>query len=275
MQNPKYNEETSFKTPASIKGITIRLSNFKQPSFKKHFHPFYSIGVIEAGEGSVLLNNQCFKLYKKASIFINPQEVHACNPVKDSNWSFKMFYIDNSLIEKTVSLAQFTLNDLPRFKKEKSFNIQDYNLIQNLYQSLSSPESNLSSETTLFLTLAEFLNLKKSYRENQKDDKMVKIIKDFLHENYQRKISLQELSSLTNKSIHYMCRTFSSATGLPPHSYQNQIQIEKAKTLLKNQKKPLCDIALEAGFYDQAHFSKKFKNFTGVSPKKYRKLISN
>jgi len=53
-------------------------------------------------------------------------------------------------------------------------------------------------------------------------------------------------------------------------NYLNRLRVEKAAAMLTETGKSLNEIAEQCGFEDQSWFSKVFKNFTGVSPGKYR-----
>jgi len=54
--------------------------------------------------------------------------------------------------------------------------------------------------------------------------------------------------------------------------YGKKLKIERAKALLKHSDS-ITEIGEKLGFYDQAHFSRTFKSFTGQSPKEYRLKI--
>jgi len=66
-----------------------------------------------------------------------------------------------------------------------------------------------------------------------------------------------------------MIRSFRKATGLPPHAYLRQLRVERARELLFR-RMPLAEVALAAGFADQAHFTRTFKQITGTTPGRYR-----
>jgi AraC family transcriptional regulator len=60
------------------------------------------------------------------------------------------------------------------------------------------------------------------------------------------------------------------------NQYVLQNRIERAKKLICVSANPnLTEIGLQVGFYDQAHFTKAFKQFVGVSPKAFAKQIAN
>lgn len=73
-------------------------------------------------------------------------------------------------------------------------------------------------------------------------------------------------------SSYHLCRTFKQIVGLPPHRYQTQLRINRAKKLLL-EGKFISYTATEVGFFDQSHFHRYFKRIIGVSPKKYKVLL--
>jgi AraC-like DNA-binding protein len=92
----------------------------------------------------------------------------------------------------------------------------------------------------------------------------------YIWENYTRKISLQEIASISGLSAPYFSTIFKEEMGENLSSYLNRLRVEKAGHLLKETKLSLSEIAGSCGFEDQSWFSKIFKNFTGHSPGKYR-----
>jgi AraC-like DNA-binding protein len=55
---------------------------------------------------------------------------------------------------------------------------------------------------------------------------------------------------------------------MPPHAYQIQLRILKAKRLLKKQKS-IESVAIETGFVSQSHFGSHFKRLVCITPKQY------
>ena len=52
--------------------------------------------------------------------------------------------------------------------------------------------------------------------------------------------------------------------------YLNNLRIEKAIELLRNTNKNITDISHQVGFNSIANFNKKFKDYTGQTPRKFR-----
>lgn len=77
--------------------------------------------------------------------------------------------------------------------------------------------------------------------------------------------------SIQNKiNRRQLTRKFSSAIGLSPKQLSKTIRIQATlKTLLTKEVKSFTDLAYENEYFDQAHFIKDFKEFTGLTPKEF------
>lgn len=85
-------------------------------------------------------------------------------------------------------------------------------------------------------------------------------------------ISVNELSQNNNLNRRVLTRKFSSTTGLSPKQLSKIIRLQTTlKTLLNKDVNKLTDLAYENQYFDQAHFIKDFKEFTGFTPKEFYK----
>jgi AraC-like DNA-binding protein len=83
-------------------------------------------------------------------------------------------------------------------------------------------------------------------------------------------LSVEELSKQTNINRRQLERKFSSAIGLSPKQLSKTIRLQATLKVLLNKKiTNLTDLAYENEYYDQAHFIKDFKEFTGLTPKEF------
>ncbi len=83
-------------------------------------------------------------------------------------------------------------------------------------------------------------------------------------------MSVEELSDSLQVHRRQMERKFMSVIGLSPKQLAKIIRLQSALRILSAQSnESLTDIAYEGNYYDQAHFIKDFKEFTGVSPKQF------
>jgi len=83
-------------------------------------------------------------------------------------------------------------------------------------------------------------------------------------------LSIDELSKQTNINRRQLQRKFSSTIGLSPKQLSKSIRLQATLKMLLNKKfTSLTALAYESEYYDQAHFIKDFKEFTGFTPKEF------
>ncbi|MDR1374092.1 MAG: helix-turn-helix domain-containing protein [Treponema sp.] len=92
----------------------------------------------------------------------------------------------------------------------------------------------------------------------------------FIWENYTGKIKLQEIAEISGLSAPYFSTIFKEEMGENLSTYLNRLRVEKASRMLIETGLSLSDISGSCGFEDQSWFSKIFKQYTGVSPGKFR-----
>ena len=83
-------------------------------------------------------------------------------------------------------------------------------------------------------------------------------------------ISVNELAHRLATSKRNLERRFLNQIGLSPKQLSKIIRLQTLlKKLEQNPSGSLTELAMECGYYDQAHFIKDFKEFTGLSPKQF------
>jgi len=94
---------------------------------------------------------------------------------------------------------------------------------------------------------------------------------ELLRENLDGQIGLANLAHECGLSISHFTRSFRRSFGISAHRYLVLQRIEKAKSLLSNSASALSDVALQAGFSDQAAFSRTFNAVVGMPPGHWRR----
>jgi AraC-like DNA-binding protein len=83
-------------------------------------------------------------------------------------------------------------------------------------------------------------------------------------------LSVDELAKQTNINRRQLERKFSAAIGLSPKQLSKTIRLQSTLKMLINKKfTSLTSLAYEGEYYDQAHFIKDFREFTGLTPKEF------
>ncbi len=98
-------------------------------------------------------------------------------------------------------------------------------------------------------------------------------IKKHIRTYYMTELSITELSQKFYLNPSYLSTLFKRKTGINLTSYIEGVRMEKAKEWMQNKNLSITDIATKTGYSDSGYFSKVFKKYTGVTPKKYRENI--
>ncbi|WP_133749409.1 AraC family transcriptional regulator [Pseudomonas sp. LP_7_YM] len=94
----------------------------------------------------------------------------------------------------------------------------------------------------------------------------LRLLDEYIDAGLSEPISVQDMANLLALSEGYFMRVFAQSTGKSPHSYLIDCRVARARTLLRDSKQRLADIAQACGFASQAHMATTFKQRLGVSP---------
>ena len=96
----------------------------------------------------------------------------------------------------------------------------------------------------------------------------------FMEQNFDRRISLDQICRHGGLSKSALLRAFTRAKGVTPYRYLETVRINRAKALLE-QGVPPIEAAARTGFSDQSHFTNYFSRFIGLAPGVYREMFFN
>lgn len=97
---------------------------------------------------------------------------------------------------------------------------------------------------------------------------------EFIHKNYTKKLSLEQLAQHAGVHPNYLCAKFRAVKGQSVFSYICELRIDHAKRLLSTTQAPINEVARQSGFSDISAFRVKFKKICGMTPKEYQKTFS-
>ena len=100
--------------------------------------------------------------------------------------------------------------------------------------------------------------------------RVVRRLREHIDSNIDQRISVEALAKLANLSICYFVRAFKQSVGVTPHDYLIRRRVKRTMELLSDTDMSLSEIALAAGFADQSHCARRFRQHVGMSPRDYR-----
>jgi AraC family transcriptional regulator len=97
---------------------------------------------------------------------------------------------------------------------------------------------------------------------------------EILHARLTDELGLAEVAMVVGVHPSHLSRTFREHFGVTMSEYLRRQRVELARRLLTGTDRTLSEIAHTTGFADQAHFSRVFKQVTGSTPGRYRRLVT-
>ena len=103
------------------------------------------------------------------------------------------------------------------------------------------------------------------------ENPVIKKVCDYIDENMQKDISLENAADFVGISSFYLSKLFREEKNETFINFLSNKRLEKSRKLLEETDLSIKEIAAETGYNDQNYFSRIFKNKYGISPKEYRK----
>jgi len=94
---------------------------------------------------------------------------------------------------------------------------------------------------------------------------------EFIEGHYVDELSAERLAGIAGMSVSQFNRLFRRILRLSPMEYVLSLRVQEAQRLLETSSLSVGEIAAAAGFYDQSHFTKRFRKVTGTTPLRYRR----
>jgi AraC-like DNA-binding protein len=95
-------------------------------------------------------------------------------------------------------------------------------------------------------------------------------VRELLHGRFAENLSLAEVAAAAGVSANHLARSFFRHNGCTVGEYVRRLRVEFACRRLATSELALVEVALNAGFTDQSHFTKTFKRLMGVTPAVFR-----
>jgi AraC-like DNA-binding protein len=99
---------------------------------------------------------------------------------------------------------------------------------------------------------------------------IVQVMLDYVHEHYQRPMSLGEVAQALDMNASYLSDLFSRTAGITFHHYLDELRLARAETLLRDPRLPVCEVASAAGYASAAYFRQVFKHYHGLPPSRWK-----
>jgi AraC-like DNA-binding protein len=97
---------------------------------------------------------------------------------------------------------------------------------------------------------------------------------ELMNERFSGPLEIGQIAKHVGLSVSQLNRRFRSIYQMSPSQYLQRVRVHEASRLLAGSDDPISDVALETGFYDQAHLTRTFRRWMGMTPSGFRRESS-
>ncbi|MFJ4065829.1 helix-turn-helix domain-containing protein [Pseudomonas sp. NPDC089996] len=228
--------------------------------YAAHSHESFSIGVITGGRNTYQSGASQVEVSAGSSVLMKPGVVHSCNPIAGQPWSYLMLYVDMPWLQ-----AQGLVLPVQTFSTSPDLYGRLLQLFAELFDNeLGDRENRLAQ---FFSDLPRYLQ--SATGETHLQHPQLDAAAAFIRAHRADPLSLEDICVACGLSRSYLIRAFRQRFGMTPHSYLLDQRVQQARAQLRKGR-AIADVALEAGFADQAHLQRAFKQRLAATPGHYR-----
>ena len=264
----------------------INNSNMDSISADSHFHSEVELVYIIEGSLKYYCEGETFTANQGNLIIFNEMVEHSCKAEG---------YI-------SIALLQFRLSFIKEICKDGWTHFEDlFSKDFNYLRCDTTKSKRTKNAAQLMLLLAEELNNKAVAYEisvisnllniftnifrseiilsaNKRSSKLSPVansIIQYIEDNYNKDLTLNEVSKHLHFSVSYFEHTFKEITGTSFINYLNSYRINIAKKLLMNNKNSITSAMIQVGITNQSYFNRLFKRYVGFTPTQFRNNFIN
>lgn len=264
---------------------------FEEGYIRWHWHKYIQISYVLEEQIIFQVDGKEIILNPKEGIIFNSNVLHQIKPYKDNGKMISIMFDSNlisggeqSLINKKYVnrlIKNSNLNFIV-LKKDLSWQNQILQYVENTYSIYNKKEYAYELEVVnnlncIWLNLIRNLKdeIEKSNNKTSPDDYRVKLAINYIKENYNHEITLDDIAKSCNVSKSECCRSFKRILKTTPFEYLMEYRILKATEYLYHTDESISNICINVGFNGISYFGKIFKKYMHCTPSQYRLKIKN
>jgi AraC-like DNA-binding protein len=253
-------------------GVECLEAWFQGSAYHKHRHDTYGICLTTSGVQAFDYRGAAEISTPGQIVVLHPDEIHDGRAGTEEGFAYRILYVEPALIFEAVQVICGRGCSLPFVRTPVVINPKLSAAITSAFQGAREP----LAIDSLVVQLAEGLIdadpcCKQASRAHHLDVAALERARQYLDAEKTRVVRSAELEALTGLTRYDLARQFRLMCGTSPYRYLLMRRLDFAREQIARQR-PLVEVALEAGFADQAHFTRMFKAAFGLTPARYGAL---
>lgn len=262
-------------------GFEFFAATFTRYTFAPHAHDECLVGVVEEGVEAFTCRGTRWLATPDDLLTVNPGDIHDGTAATPDGYRYRVLYLEPPVLEEILrEAAGLEGTDRPVRPFYRQSMTRDPELAAALRRALApfDPADTSGGETMYRQTdllgvvsaiFGRHAGVAAATGAAPDAPRQVRRAMDWMAENLEADIALEDVAAAAGLSRFQVVRAFRRATGSTPHAWLMQRRLARAKDLLRAGEPP-AQVATAVGLYDQAHFTRRFKQLFGITPGAYQ-----
>jgi AraC-like DNA-binding protein len=242
---------------------------FAGRAFSRHRHDTYAIGLTDIGAQGFWYRGSSHTSAPGQVVVLHPDEVHDGYARTDEGFGYRILYIEPARIASAAQAIAGRALGLPFVANPV---VESSELRTTIAEAFESELLPLAADEAIFAVTEALLGRTRApaAREARTMPSALRIARELLDDIDRPFARSEDLEAASGLSRFELARQFRRHLGTSPYRYSVMRRLERGRDLIGAGS--LADIALQLGFADQAHFTRKFKSAFGITPGRYASL---
>ncbi|WFE53725.1 AraC family transcriptional regulator [Micromonospora sp. WMMD1155] len=238
-------------------------AHFLDHAYPRHVHEVWTLLIVDDGAVRYDLDRHRHGALRTSVTLLPPYVPHDGRAATVDGFRKRVLYLDTSVLDAELvgrAVDQPGIVD-PQLRDR----------IHLLHRALDAPGDEFEAEGRLAFILDRLhtrLRRRAPVTRAPAAPGLAVRLRELLDARTVEGVTLGEAAALLHAHPTHLVRTFTAAHGVPPHSYLTGRRVEVARRLLLAGQRP-AEVAVAAGFFDQAHLTRHFRRYLGVSPARF------
>jgi AraC-like DNA-binding protein len=253
-------------------GIELFEAWFQRGGYHKHRHDTYAICLTTSGIQAFNYRG-CARISMPGQVVVlHPDEVHDGYAATEVGFGYRQLYLNPALIFEALQSISPRMRSLPFVRAPV---MMSQKLSAAVISAFAGTREPLALEGVILQVAEGLIEADPSCtyvpHPRHLDAAAVNRAREYLDSQKARIVHSQELEAVTGLTRFDLARQFRAMCGTSPYRYLLMRRLDVTREQL-TRGRGLAQVAIEAGFADQAHFSRLFKAAFGITPARYRAL---
>lgn len=237
---------------------------FSGHAFDPHRHATYAIGRTLAGVQSFSYRGARTNSLPGETMILHPDEVHDGRAGAADGFRYRMLYLPPTLVQDILSGRP-----LPFHRESVSRDPRLARATEAVFAALDAQSDVLARDDALYGLVATLAEVCQAWPSRGRVDFAAALrAREYLEDHLDQAVTLDDLARCAGRDRWSLTRDFRAYFGTSPHRYLTLRRLDQVRLQVRLGR-GLAEAAVAAGFYDQSHMTKHFRQAFGVAPARW------